>query len=323
MSTPYANITCTPSSPRLAGVGIAASLLLAFTARTEADARMGGGGGGGRGGGGFSMGGGMGGGGERFGAAVPSMLLRRRRRRRRICRALQRGSRFGNAWIGVRPIAGGGNRFAVGSSRVTGGSAARLAGTTREIRLCSLAGQAIRLRPARRSAVSAALRARSPPPPLRSSRPGNLKSRRGPRGARQSRHRQCRVPLLVGVRPPYPRPRYPPRPPPSPRFPPPRFPRQVPPPLALAMVARRHRRRLDRSCASWPYAYNYFFDYVPCTRMPMTASGPMPTTTSITASTAGTPTSIPPCGQGARAGAPVAGVREARSPASAARTRPS
>ena len=40
------------------------------------------------------------------------------------------GPRFGNAGIGVRSIAGGGNRFAVGSSRGTGGSAARLAGTT-------------------------------------------------------------------------------------------------------------------------------------------------------------------------------------------------
>ena len=130
MSTPYAHITCTRSSPRLAGVGIAASLLLAISLpATEADARMGGGGGGGRGGGGFSMGGGMGGGGARFRRRRPQRGPLRRWRRGFAVRS-SGGSRFGNAGIGVRSIAGGGNRFAVGSSRVTGGSAARLAGTT-------------------------------------------------------------------------------------------------------------------------------------------------------------------------------------------------
>ena len=130
MSTPYAHITCTRSSPRLAGVGIAASLLLAVPLlATEADARMGGGGGGGRGGGGFSMGGGMGGGGARFGGGGPSMGRFGGGGGGFAVRS-SGGSRFGNAGIGVRSIAGGGNRFAVGSSRVTGGSAARLAGTT-------------------------------------------------------------------------------------------------------------------------------------------------------------------------------------------------
>ena len=71
---------------------------------------------------------------------------------------------------------------------------------------------------------------------------GQCQSRRRPRGARQSRHRQCGVPLRPrSSRPRSARPRLR-----RPRLQRPRLPRPLPPPLALAMVARRHRRRLDR-----------------------------------------------------------------------------